>query len=133
MTLPTPVHRTRHRTVFTVAADLDTLLCIVDVGCTLAIADPVLAARLALPPPPIPPGRLRDSVIAEAAAADVPANAVFTVALAIIDAAVTLLLPPTLRRVELPPTVIVGGPEQATAVLAAAEAVAASNRGGGAP
>ena len=127
MTVPTP---TRHRNVYTVHPDaLPALLRAAAGTPTLAVADTALAARTGLPAPQLPPGRFRDAVAAEAAAAGVPETAVLMVALALIDTAASGLLPPALAAVPLPPTWIVGAPAQCEAVIAAAEAVAASSRG----
>ena len=130
MTTPRPTP-TRHANVFTVHPDdLPALLRAAAVTPTLAIADPALAARLGPPVPPLPPGKLRDALAAEAAAAGVPETAVMMVALALIDTAAAALLPPAMAAVPLPPTwITAGSPEQCAAVIAAAEAVAASSRG----
>jgi hypothetical protein len=122
---------TRHRNVYTAdPVDLPELLRTAAAAPTLAVADPALAARLGLPAPPLPPGRLRDCVTAEAAAAGVPETAVMLVAVALITEAATPLMPPALASIQMPPTVIIGSsPAQTEAVLQAAEAVAASSRG----
>lgn len=146
---------TRHPNVFTIStADPAALAAAARSGATLAVADADLAARLGLPALTLPaltlpPGRLRDAVVAEAAAAGVPETAVLLVAVALLDAdtdastIAAMKLPPAaaaaaasagitmadVAAFELPPTVIVGSPAQTAAVLSAAEAVAASSRG----
>lgn len=147
MTAPTP---TRHPNLFTIStADPPAVAAAARSGATLAVADADLTARLGLPAPPLPPGQLRDSVRAEAAAAGVPEAAVTAVVAALIDASVSasaiaaMKLPPAataaataagitmadVAAFELPPTVIVGTEEQCEAVLAAAEAATASRPG----
>ena len=122
---------TRHPGVFTIPAadDLPDLLRSAAVTPTLAVADPALAARLGLPVPPLPPGKFRDALAAEAAGAGVPETAVLMVALALIDTAASGLLPPALAAVQLPATWVVGSEAECAAVIAAAEAVTASSRG----
>ena len=121
---------TRHRGVFTVDPDnLLALLRDITVTPTVAIASIEVAEQLG-PLPQLPPGRLRDCVTAESAAAGVAECAVTLVVLALLDAAVPPgMLPPIVRNVELPATWIVGSAAECFAVLAAAEAVVASRRG----